>query len=362
MKKYDFIIIGGGLAGSTFAYYASMHNKKCLIIEKNEIGGSLKCKDMNEIPVHLYGPHIFHTSDKELWYFVNSLTPFIPYINSPLASYKGKLYNLPFNMNTFNSLWKISNPAKAEEYINHLKLNIKNPKNLEEFVLSSVGQEIYEMFIKGYTEKQWGKNCVDLPEDFIKRIPLRFTYNNNYFNDIYSGIPEKGYNELILKLTEHSDINITDYFSDKKYIDSLADKIIYTGKIDEYFNYDLGELEYRSLKWEHEILNEPNYQGNAIINYTEKTVPYTRIIEHKHFYNNIYINTPYTIISKEYPIKYNKDLNIPYYPINNIKNNKLYNEYIKRREYNIMFIGRLAEYKYYNMDSLMIRIRNLWNL
>ena len=361
-KKYDFIIVGGGLAGATFAYYANKNNKRCLIIEKKKLGGSLECENIKDIPVHLYGPHIFHTSDKDIWDTVNNLTSFIPYINSPLANYNGSIiYNLPFNMNTFNTLWGATTPNKAKEYLEDAKLKIENPVNLEEFVLSSVGREIYEIFIKGYTEKQWGKKCKDLPVDIIKRIPIRFTYNNNYFNDTYSGIPEKGYNELIQKLTENCDITFCDYFTETEYWDSLAHIIVYTGKIDEYFDYDLGELEYRSLYWIHDTIKNFNYQGNAVINYTSENVPYTRIIEHKHFYNDLYIDNPYTVISKEYPIEYNKEDNIPYYPINDKKNNDLYNEYKERTPDNVLFIGRLAEYKYYNMDQLMIRIRDIWN-
>ena len=329
--------------------------KKCLVIDKrNHTGGNIYCEEIEGINVHKYGAHIFHTNNKEVWNYVNELVEFNRYTNSPVANYKGELYNLPFNMNTFYSLWKVKTPDEAMKKIEEQKreANIKEPKNLEEQAISLVGKDIYEKLIKGYTEKQWGKKATELPAFIIKRLPVRFTFDNNYFNDKYQGVPIGGYNKITEKLLEGIDVKLSvDFFKEREKLEKLADKIVFTGMIDEFYNYKFGTLEYRSLKFHNEILNEKNYQGNAVINYTEYDIPYTRIIEHKHFE---YGNQDKTIITKEYPATWNRG-DEPYYPINNEKNNNIYLKYkeLADKEENIIFGGRLAEYKYYDMHNVI---------
>ena len=355
MKKYDYLIVGAGLFGSVFANEAKKKGKKCLVIDKrNHTGGNIYCEEIEGINVHQYGAHIFHTNNKEVWNYVNELVEFNRYTNSPVANYKGELYNLPFNMNTFYSLWKVKTPDEAMKKIEEQKreANIKEPKNLEEQAISLVGKDIYEKLIKGYTEKQWGKKATELPAFIIKRLPVRFTFDNNYFNDKYQGVPIGGYNKITEKLLEGIDVKLSvDFFKEREELEKLADKIVFTGMIDEFYNYKFGTLEYRSLKFHNEILNEKNYQGNAVINYTEYDIPYTRIIEHKHFE---YGNQDKTIITKEYPATWNRG-DEPYYPINNEKNNNIYLKYkeLADKEENIIFGGRLAEYKYYDMHNVI---------
>ena len=356
MKKYDYLIVGAGLFGSTFAYEMGKKGKKCLVIDRrNHIGGNVYCENINGIIVHKYGPHIFHTSNKKIWDYVNNLVEFNNFILSPIANYKGELYNLPFNMNTFTKLWNdVITPADAYNKIQEQKKELNNIEcnSLEEQAISLVGRDIYEKLIKGYTEKQWGRNCKDLPSFIIKRLPVRFTFNNNYFNDKYQGIPIGGYNTIIEKMLTNCDIELgVDYLKNKTKYDTIANKVLYTGMIDEYFNYSLGNLEYRSLRFENEIYkNIDNYQGNAIINYTEREIPYTRIIEHKHFEFN---ECKGTIITKEYPADWKKG-NEAFYPINDNKNNNLYNQYkeLAERE-KVIFGGRLGNYKYYDMDKVI---------
>lgn len=357
MKKYDYLIVGAGLFGSTFAYEATKCGKKCLVIDRrSHIGGNIYCDNINNINVHKYGAHIFHTNNKEIWNYVNQFVEFNNYVNSPIANYKGELYNLPFNMNTFTKLWDdVITPNDAIKRIESQKKELASstPSNLEEQAISLVGRDIYEKLVKGYTEKQWGKECKDLPSFIIKRLPVRFTFNNNYFNDRYQGIPIGGYNSIIEKMLQNCDIELnTDYLKDKEYYNSLAAKILYTGMIDEYFNYEFGNLEYRTLKFENEIYEDiDNYQGNAVINYTDKETPYTRIIEHKHFEFN---DCSGTIITKEYPADWKKG-DEAYYPINDERNNKLFKKYceLAYREKNVIFGGRLGTYKYYDMDKVI---------
>ena len=365
--KYDYLIVGSGLFGSVFAYRAKKKNKKCLVIEKrNHIGGNIYCENIEGINVHKYGAHIFHTSNKEVWDFVNSIVEFNRYTNSPIANYKGKLYNLPFNMNTFYQMWGVTTPQQAKEKIEGQKLlameamkkeGIIEPRNLEEQAISLIGTDIYEILIKGYTEKQWGRKCTELPPFIIKRLPVRFIYDNNYFNDKYQGIPIGGYNKLINGLLNDIEVKTdVDFFKNREYWENIAEKIVFTGKIDEFYNYQLGKLEYRTVKFEEEIHNCSNYQGNAVINYTEKEVPYTRIIEHKHFemFGAEIDNCPKTVISKEYSTEW-KDGMEPYYPVNDEKNNALYEKYkeLAQKEKNVIFGGRLAEYKYYDMAPIV---------
>ncbi|MFN8438391.1 MAG: UDP-galactopyranose mutase [Cytophagales bacterium] len=355
MKEFDYLIIGSGLYGAVFAHESLKKGKKCLIIDKrNHIGGNVYCEKIESINVHKYGAHIFHTNDKYIWDYVNSFVEFNRYTNSPLANYKDELYNLPFNMNTFYQLWKVKTPIEAIEKIQSqiLNLNITNPQNLEEQALSLVGVDIYEKLIKGYTEKQWGRKCTDLPAFIIKRLPVRFTFDNNYFNDKYQGIPIGGYNKLIEGLTKGVEIKTdVDYFKDRDFWNSKAENIIFTGNIDEYFNYSQGHLEYRSLRFEHTTLDISNYQGNAVVNYTEAQIPYTRIIEHKHFE---FGNQEKTVITKEYSQEWKPGLEA-YYPVNDEKNSKIYNAYkeLTKNETNIIFGGRLAEYKYYDMHQVI---------
>ena len=353
--KYDYLIVGAGLCGAVFAYEAAKKGKKCLVVEKrNHIAGNIYCEERSGINVHMYGAHIFHTSDTKIWQYVNRFAEFNNYINSPIARYKDELYNLPFNMNTFSKMWNIVTPQEAKEIIASqiADLNIKEPKNLEEQALSLVGRDVYEKLIKGYTQKQWGRSCTELPSFIIKRLPLRFTYDNNYFNDRYQGIPIGGYTKIVEKLLAEAGGRLgCDYLKNKDEVNAMADKIIYTGMIDAYYDYKLGVLEYRSVRFETEELDTDNYQGNAVVNYTDADVPYTRIIEHKHFE---YGKQPTTIISREYSSEWKKG-DEPYYPVNNDKNNSLYEKYreLANREDNIIFAGRLGGYKYYDMDKVI---------
>ncbi|MBF0715764.1 UDP-galactopyranose mutase [Gemella palaticanis] len=351
---YDYLVVGSGLYGAVFAHEANKKGKKVLVIEKrNHIGGNIYTEKVEGINVHKYGAHIFHTSDKKIWDYVNQFTEFNNYINAPVAKYKDEIYNLPFNMNTFSKMWNISTPQEAKEIIERQKEEIKGePKNLEEQAISLVGRDIYEKLIKGYTEKQWERDCTEIPAFIIKRLPVRFTYDNNYFYDRYQGIPVDGYTAIIGRMLEGIEVRINvDYLANKEEFDLLAKKVIYTGPIDAYFNYELGELAYRSISFENEILDIDNYQGNAVVNYTERDIPFTRIIEHKHFE---FGNQEKTVISKEYSREWQLG-DEPYYPINDDKNNKLYQEYKKLadKEYKVIFGGRLGEYKYYDMDKVI---------
>jgi UDP-galactopyranose mutase len=352
---YDYLIVGAGLYGATFAYKAKQQEKKCLVIDKrSHLGGNVYCENIEGINVHKYGPHIFHTSNKEVWSFVNSIVEFNHFRYYPLVSYKGKLYNLPFNMNTFYTLWGVKTPEEAKAKIEQQRkeVGITELKNLEEQAISLVGKDIYEILIKGYTEKQWGRKCTELPAFIIKRLPVRFTFDNNYFNDIYQGIPIGGYNKLIDGLLSGMEVRCnTDFFENRAYFENIADKIVFTGKIDEFYNYRFGKLEYRTVAFETEILDRENYQGSAAINYTEKEIPYTRIIEHKHFEFGA---QPKTVISKEYPSEWAAGSE-PMYPINDEKNNTLYQQYktLADKEINVIFGGRLAEYQYYDMDKVI---------
>ena len=366
MKQYDYLIVGSGLYGATFAYLAKQKGKKCLVIDKrSHLGGNVYCDDVEGIHVHKYGAHIFHTSNRRVWDFVNSLVPFNRYTNCPMANYRGKLYNLPFNMNTFYEMWGVTTPAEAVAKIEEQKkdavaaLNGREPANLEEQALSLVGRDIYEKLIKGYTEKQWGRLCTELPAFIIKRLPVRFTFDNNYFNDVYQGIPIGGYNKLIEGLLEGIETKInTDFFSDCSYFENLAEKIIFTGKIDEFYGYQYGKLEYRTVRFETEKLNEQNHQGNAVVNYTEAGVPYTRIIEHKHFEpENSAYTKPVTVISREYSTEWKNGME-PFYPVNDEKNVFLFQKYkmLAEKEKYVIFGGRLAEYKYYDMDDVIEKV------
>ena len=355
--KYDYLIVGAGPFGAVFAYEAKKRGKRVLVIDKrSHTGGNMYCEKVEGINVHKYGAHIFHTSNKEVWDYVNQFCTFNNYINSPIANYKGEIYNLPFNMNTFNKLWGVVTPQKAKEKIeNQVKeSNITEPKNLEEQAISLVGKDIYEKLIKGYTEKQWGRRCTELPAFIIKRLPVRYTYDNNYFNDKYQGIPEGGYNVIFDKLLKGIDVELNvDFFDKKGELLQKADKIVFTGMIDQYFDYQYGVLEYRSLRFEHEILDEENHQGNAVVNYNEREVPYTRIIEHKHFE---FGKQPKTVITREYPAEW-KQGDEPYYPVNNEKNAEIFKKYqeLAEKEKNVIFGGRLADYRYYDMHHVFER-------
>lgn len=375
MKKYDFLIVGSGLFGATFARLASDAGKRCLVIEKRpHLGGNVYCDNIANITVHKYGAHIFHTSDKEIWDFVNSFVPFNRYTNCPIAlAPDGNLYNLPFNMNTFYQLWKVHTPAEAltkiEEQRREAMLKMANEgvsvaRNLEEQALSLVGHDIYNLLIKEYTEKQWGRSCAELPAFIIRRLPVRFTFDNNYFNDSYQGIPIGGYNRLIELLLDKSEVTLNcDYFENRQYLNDIAEKIVFTGKIDEFFQYCYGHLDYRTVMFETETLNLPNYQGNAVVNYISRNIPYTRIIEHKHFESfgeDIYRNEC-TVISKEYPTEWKSGME-PFYPVNDEKNQLIYQKYksLADKEPNVIFGGRLAEYKYYDMAPTIKRAFELW--
>ena len=352
---YDYLIVGAGLYGAVFANEAAKKGKKCLVVEKRDhIAGNIYTKEMDGINVHVYGAHIFHTSDKFIWDYINEFAEFNNYVNSPIARYKDELYNLPFNMNTFSRMWGITTPAEAKDIIaSQIKdLGISEPHNLEEQALSLVGRDVYEKLVKGYTEKQWGRDCKDLPAFIIKRLPLRFTYDNNYFNDRYQGIPIGGYTAIIEKMLSKADVRLnTDYLEHREELDSLADKVIYTGMIDRFYDYKLGVLEYRSVRFETEELETDNFQGNAVVNYTDREVPYTRIIEHKHFE---FGKQPVTIISREYSSEWTKG-DEPYYPVNDDKNGALYARYeeLAKQESKVIFGGRLGSYRYYDMDKVI---------
>ena len=358
MKKYDYLIVGAGLFGAVFAYEAMKRGKTCLVIERRDhIAGNIYCETIEDIHVHKYGAHIFHTSNQEVWNYINQFAEFNNYINSPIAIYKDELYNLPFNMNTFSKMWNIRTPQEAKDHIAQqiAALNITEPKNLEEQALSLVGTDVYEKLIKGYTEKQWGRSCTDLPSFIIKRLPLRFTYDNNYFNDRYQGIPIGGYTPIVEKMLAGADIlTNTDYFEFIKEHPDVADKTVFTGQIDAFFDYKLGVLEYRSVRFETETLACPNYQGNAVINYTDAETPYTRIIEHKHFEFGSTEPGTKTVISREYSAEW-KPGDEPYYPVNDDKNSALYAKYkaLADAEPHVVFGGRLGEYKYYDMDKVI---------
>ena len=367
MNQYDYLIVGAGLFGATFAYFAHKQGKKCLVIDKRlHLGGNVYCENMEGINVHKYGAHIFHTSNKEVWNFVNSIVEFNRYTNNPLANYKGKLYNLPFNMNTFYQMWGVSTPEAAlavieeqkSEAIRKMEIDgVIEPRNLEEQAQVLIGKDIYEKLIKGYTEKQWGRKCEDLPAFIIRRLPVRLVFDNNYFNDKYQGIPVGGYNKLIEGLLDGIETKTgIDFFSDRAHWMSVADKIIFTGKIDEFYDYRFGNLEYRTVRFEEEVIDCSNYQGNAVVNYTEREVPYTRIIEHKHFemFGQEVYTCPKTVISREYSTEWKLGME-PYYPVNDERNSQLYLKYKKLAdgETNVTFGGRLAEYKYYDMAPVI---------
>lgn len=363
MKKYDYLIVGSGLFGAMFAYLAHQQGKKSLVIDKRaHLGGNIYCEYVEGINVHKYGAHIFHTSNKQVWDFVNSMVEFNRYTNSPVANYKGKLYNLPFNMNTFYQMWGVTTPEEAMAKIEEQKAEavakmkadgVTEPRNLEEQAQVLIGKDIYERLIKGYTEKQWGRKCTELPAFIIKRLPVRFIFDNNYFNDKYQGIPVGGYNKLIEEMLSGVETRIgVDFSTLKGTWHDIADKLVYTGAIDEYYDYCYGKLEYRTVRFDTEVLNMSNYQGNAVVNYTEADVPFTRIIEHKHFesFGQVVYDNPKTVISKEYSVEWTEGME-PYYPVNDSRNSELYQKYkyLAAQEPNVIFGGRLAEYKYYDM-------------
>lgn len=355
MKHYDYLIVGAGLYGAVMAHELTKQDKSCLVIDRRDhIAGNIYCEKIEDINVHKYGAHIFHTSNKEVWDYINQFAEFNNYINSPVAVYKDELYNLPFNMNTFSKMWNIRTPQEAKDMIEKQKAEtgITDPQNLEEQALSLVGRDVYEKLVKGYTEKQWGRDCKELPSFIIKRLPVRFTYDNNYFNDRYQGIPMGGYTAIVEKMLEGSDVQTgVDFFDFRKENPDVADKIIFTGMIDEYFDYQLGALQYRSVRFETEVIDCENYQGNAVVNYTEREVPYTRIIEHKHFE---FGKQPKTVISREYSSEWSVGME-PYYPVNNEQNNALFEQYkeLAAKEKNVIFGGRLGNYKYYDMDKVI---------
>ena len=357
MKHYDYLIVGSGITGSVFACEALKRGKTCLVLDRRtHIGGNVFCQAEAGINVHKYGAHIFHTSVPKIWEYVTQFAVFNNYINSPIANYKGEIYNLPFNMNTFSKMWGITVPSEAAEIIAQQKAEIKNPpKNLEEQAISLVGRDVFEKLIKGYTEKQWGRPCKELPTSIINRLPIRFTYDNNYFNDTFQGIPVGGYNTIIEKMLRGAEVRLnTDYLKEKALYNQLADKIVYTGMIDEYFDYQFGALEYRSLRFDTEVLEEKNYQGVAVVNYTDAETPYTRIIEHKHFEFGTQDNT---VITKEYPSSWERGMEA-YYPVDNNRNQLLYEKYRRMAlgEPLTVFCGRLAEYKYYDMDDAIAAV------
>ena len=382
---YDYLVVGSGLFGATFAHLAHKQGKKCFVIDKrSHMGGNIYCENIEGINVHKYGAHIFHTSNKKVWEFVNSIVEFNRYTNSPVANYKGKLYNLPFNMNTFYQMWGVTTPEEAQAKIDEQKQEavarmkadgVTEPRNLEEQAQVLIGKDIYERLIKGYTEKQWGRKCTELPAFIIKRLPVRLIFDNNYFNDKYQGIPVGGYNKLIDGLLEGSDtMTDVDFFTDsietvsgdtirlKENWQKLADKLVFTGKIDEFYDYQFGKLNYRTVRFEQEIIDKPNYQGNAVVNYTEREVPYTRVIEHKHFemFGQEVYDNPKTVISKEYSTEW-KDGMEPYYPVNDDVNSQLYAQYkvLADKEEKVVFGGRLAEYKYYDMAPIIEQVLNI---
>lgn len=360
-KHYDYLLAGGGLFNGIIACEARKRGKTCLVVEKRDVlGGNIHCKEVEGIMVHEYGAHIFHTSSKEVWDYVSDLVEFNHYINSPVANYHGEIYNLPFNMNTFSKIWGIQTPEEARKIIESQRKAITGePKNLEEQAISLVGTDVYEKLIKGYTMKQWGRECKDLPASIIKRLPVRYIYDNNYFNDPYQGIPKGGYNVLIDKLYDGCDVMLeTDFLKEKKKLMPMADQVIYTGTIDSYFDYCFGKLEYRTLRFEHELLDEKNHQGVAVMNYTDGETPYTRKIEHKHF---DFGTQEKTVVSREYPAEWTDGME-PYYPVNDEKNSALYAKYkeLGDKEENVLFGGRLGEYKYYDMDKVIESALKFW--
>ena len=373
-KVYDYLIVGAGIYGATFACMAHRQGKRCLVIDKrNHIGGNIYCENIEGINVHKYGAHIFHTSNKKVWDFANSIVEFNRYTNSPIANYKGKQYNLPFNMNTFYQMWGVLTPAEAQakieeqrqEALEKMKADgVTEPRNLEEQAQLLIGKDIYEILIKGYTEKQWGRKCSELPAFIIKRLPVRFVHDNNYFNDRFQGIPIGGFNKLIDGLLDGVEVKLnTDFFDNRQHWEQIADKVLYTGKLDEYFDYRLGKLEYRTVRFEEEILDMPNYQGNAVMNFTDAEVPYTRIIEHKHFemFGDDVYKCPKTVISREYSTEW-KDGMEPYYSVNDDKNMTLYLQYKELADQipNLILGGHLAEYKYYDMAPIMEKVMGLF--
>lgn len=371
---YDYLIVGSGLFGATFAYFAHQQGKRCLVIDKRpQLGGNVYCENIEGINVHQYGAHIFHTSNKQVWQFVNSLVEFNRYTNSPVANYQGKLYNLPFNMNTFYQMWGVTTPAEAtakiesqrQEAVEKMRADgVTEPRNLEEQALTLIGRDIYERLIKGYTEKQWGRKCTDLPAFIIKRLPVRLVFDNNYFNDTYQGIPIGGYNQLINSLLDGVETKTSvDFFDDRAHWEGVASKIVFTGELDRFYDYKLGHLDFRTVRFETEVLNEANHQGNAVVNYTEASVPYTRIIEHKHFesFGQAVYDTPKTVISREYSTEWKPGME-PYYPVNDEKNNRLAEAYrqLAAQEENVIFGGRLAEYKYYDMAPVIEKVMKMF--
>ena len=354
--KYDYLIVGAGLFGAIFAYEANKKGKKCLVIDKrNHIAGNIYTENVEGIQVHKYGAHIFHTSNKKVWEYVNQFAEFNRYTNSPVARYKDELYNMPFNMNTFNKIWGVFTPEEAKQKIEEEKkeANITEPKNLEEQAISLIGKSIYEKLVKGYTEKQWGKRATELPAFIIKRLPVRFVYDNNYFNDLYQGIPIGGYTQIVEKMLDGIEVRLNeDFFDKREEYENIAEKIVFTGPIDQYYNFKFGNLEYRSLRFETEIKDMQNYQGNAVVNYTEYEIPYTRIIEHKHF--EFDTESPKTVVTREYPDIWTPGKE-PYYPINNDRNNELYKKYeeLAQNDNKVIFGGRLGQYKYYDMDKVI---------
>ena len=361
MKQYDYILVGAGLFSGDINYLARQQGKKCLVVERRDhMGGNVYCEDVEGIHVHKYGAHIFHTSNKKVWKFVNDLVEFNRYTNSPIANYKGEIYNMPFNMNTFSKMWGVRTPQEAKAKIDEQRSVIQGePRNLEEQAISLVGTDIYQKLVKGYTEKQWGRDCKDLPSFIIKRLPVRFTYDNNYFNDAYQGIPMGGYNVLVDKLFEGADVEVgVDFLANREKYEALGDTIIYTGAIDAYYDYCFGKLEYRTVRFETEVLDTDNYQGVAVVNYTDRETPYTRVIEHKHFE---FGTQPKTVISKEYSTDWQEGME-PYYPVNDQRNQALYQQYAQKaaQEPNVIFGGRLGEYKYYDMDKVIESAMNLW--
>lgn len=372
--SYDYLIVGSGLFGATFAYFAHQQGKRCLVIDKRpQLGGNVYCENIEGINVHQYGAHIFHTSNKRVWQFVNSLVEFNRYTNSPVANYQGKLYNLPFNMNTFYQMWGVTTPAEAQAKIDSQRQEavakmqadgVSEPRNLEEQALTLIGRDIYERLIKGYTEKQWGRKCTDLPAFIIKRLPVRLVFDNNYFNDTYQGIPIGGYNQLISSLLEGVETKTNvDFFDDRAHWEGVASKIVFTGELDRFYEYKLGHLDFRTVRFETEVLNEANHQGNAVVNYTEASVPYTRIIEHKHFesFGQAVYDNPKTVISREYSTEWKPGME-PYYPVNDEKNNRLAESYrqLAAQEENVIFGGRLAEYKYYDMAPVIEKVMKMF--
>lgn len=371
--KYDYLIVGAGLFGATFAHLARKRGKRCLVIDKRpHAGGNIYCENIEGINVHKYGAHIFHTSDKEVWDFVNSIVPFNRYTNCPVAQAPdGRLYNLPFNMNTFYQMWGVKTPAEAQAKLDEQRREavwrmkaegVTEPRNLEEQALTLIGRDIYEQLIKGYTEKQWGRKCTELPAFIIRRLPVRLAFDNNYFNDSYQGIPIGGYNRLIDGLLDGVELRLdTDFFADRARWESIADKIVFTGKIDEFYGYRFGKLEYRTVRFETETFDEPNHQGNAVVNYTAADVPYTRIIEHKHFetFGNAVYDNPRTVISREYSTEWTDGME-PFYPVNDARNQAVYEQYraLAAQETSVIFGGRLAEYKYYDMAPIIAQALN----